>query len=132
MNKKIIIIVSVIVAIILITILSGIIWYNISISPIGNDSNKYTVEIPIGSSVNTIADQLENQGIIHNSLAFRLYVKMHNISNFQAGNYELSKNMSVAEITELLQTGKVKSKNVVSITFVEGKNMRWIARNNCR
>ena len=82
--------------------------------------------------MNTISDQLEKQGIIHNSLAFRLYVKMNNISNFQAGNYELSKNMSLAEITELLQTGKVKSKDVVSITFVEGKNMRWIARNHCK
>ena len=132
MNKKVIIIVSVIVAIIFITILSGIIWYNISISPIGNDSSMYTVEIPIGSSVNTIADQLANQGIIHSSLAFRIYVKMNNISNFQAGNYELSKDMSLAEITEILQTGKVSSKDVVSITFVEGKNMRWVARNNCK
>ncbi len=132
MNKKVIIIVSVIIAIILITILSGIIWYNISISPVGDDANKYTVEIPIGSSVNTIADQLADQGIIHNSLAFRLYVKMNNISNFQAGSYELSKNMSLSEIAELLQTGKVRSKDVVSITFVEGKNMRWIARNYCK
>ena len=127
MNKKIIIIISITIAIILITILAGIIWYNISILPLGNDSNKYTIEIPIGSSANTIAEQLEKQGIIHNSLAFRLYVKMNKISNFQAGNYELSKNMSVEEITQILQTGKVGNKNVISLTFLEGKNMRWIA-----
>ena len=132
MNKKIIFIILVIVAFILITILAGFIWYNISLSPVGNDSTKFTIEIPIGSSVNTIAEQLENQKIIHNSLAFRIYVKMNNISNFQAGNYELSKNMSVSEIIELLQTGKVASKNVISITFLEGKNMRWVARNYCK
>ena len=128
MKKKVIIAISIIVAIILILIISALIWYNIGIGPVNDDDSKHPIEIPIGSGVTSIAEQLKKEGLINNSLAFRLYVKLNNISNFQAGNYELSKNMSVSEITDILQTGKVGSKDVISITFLEGKNMNWVAK----
>ena len=129
MKKKIIIIVSSIIAIIIIAIISSIIWYNIGIGPVKEgDTTTYKIEIPIGSTTSSIAEILEENKIINNSLAFKIYAKLNNISNFQAGNYELSKSMDVKELTEILQTGKVNSKDVLSITFVEGKNMKWIAQ----
>lgn len=127
MKKKVIIVILIIIAIILVMLISALLWYNIGISPINNDDKKYSIEIPIGSGVASIANTLKNEGIIRSDLAFKIYVKLNNVSNFQAGNYELTKNMSVPEITQILQTGKVENKNVVSITFLEGKNMKWIA-----
>lgn len=81
----------------------------------------------MGSGSSTIATKLKNEGLIKNELAFKIYVKLNNINNFQAGTYNLTKNLSVKEIAEILQTGKVNGKDSISITFVEGKNMRWVA-----
>lgn len=124
MVKKVVLIV---LALIVIAVVSVFVWYNTSISAVKGDEEIYKVEIAMGSGVTTIANKLENEGLIKSALAFRIYVKLNNVSNFQAGSYEITKDMSVEEIVELLQTGKVGSKDVISITFVEGKNMRWVA-----
>lgn len=128
MAKKVVIVISIIVALIIIAIVSAFVWYNISISPVNKDDvTSYNLEIPMGSGSSTIAKKLKNEGLIKNELAFKIYVKLNKISNFQAGTYNLTKNLSVKEIAEILQTGKVNGKDSISITFVEGKNMRWIA-----
>ena len=128
MAKKVIIIVSIIVALIIIVIGSVFTWYNISLSPVNKDDiTPYNLEIPMGSGSSTIAKKLKSEGLIKNELAFKIYVKLNKISNFQAGTYNLTKNLSVKEIVEILQTGKVNGKDTISITFVEGKNMRWVA-----
>lgn len=124
MVKKVVLIV---LALIIIAVVSVFVWYNTSISAVKGDEEIYKVEIAMGLGVATIANKLENEGLIKSALAFRIYVKLNNVSNFQAGSYEITKDMSVKEIVELLQTGKVGSKDVISITFVEGKNMRWVA-----
>ncbi len=127
MKKKVAIIVGILIAII-VAILAVFMWYNTSISPVNQDDNtSYKIEISMGSGYATIAQKLENEGLIKSALAFKIYVKLNNVTNFQAGTYNLAKNLSVEEITEILQTGKVNSKDVISITFVEGKNMRWVA-----
>lgn len=128
MVKKVIIIVSIIVALIVIVIGSAFAWYNISLNPVNKDDiTPYKLEIPMGSGSSTIAKKLKNEGLIKNELAFKIYVKLNKISNFQAGTYNLTKNLSVKEVAEILQTGKVNGKDTISITFVEGKNMRWVA-----
>ena len=127
MSKKIITVILVIIVLLVIVALSAIIWYNTSISPVGTDEIIHVIEIQMGSNSSTIAEQLKKEGLIKSNLAFKMYVKLNNISNFQAGTYNLTKKMSVKEITEALQTGIVESKDVISITFIEGKNMRWIA-----
>lgn len=124
MLKKVVLIGLALIVIISVSICA---WYNISISPIKGDEETHTVEIAMGSGTATIAQKLENAGLIKSKLAFRIYVKLNKISNFQAGTYEITKDMSVEDIVKLLQTGKVSSKDVIKITFVEGKNMRWIA-----
>ena len=127
MSKKIITVILVIIVLLVIVALSAVIWYNTSISPVGTDEIIHVIEIQMGSNSTTIAEQLKKEGLIKSNLAFKMYVKLNNISNFQAGTYNLTKKMSVKEITEALQTGRVESKDVISITFIEGKNMRWIA-----
>ena len=118
------------VAIFIVALIIGItIWYNTSLEAVNKkDENVYQVEIGMGSGASTIAKKLKSNGIIKNEMAFKIYVKLNKISNFQAGTYSLTKQMTVKELTELLQTGKLESKDSISITFVEGKNMRWVAK----
>jgi UPF0755 protein len=126
MKKKNIVLIFALIVIIAICMIIG--WYFISISAVNkNDENENNVNIEMGTGTSKIAQQLKDAGVIRSSVAFKIYVKLNKINSIQAGEYKISKNMNVKEITELLQTGKVAKEGQISITFLEGKNMRWIA-----
>lgn len=114
-------------AILLLVILSLIIWYSSSLNAVSKKSVPVKITIEIGSGSSTIANILKENDLIKNSLAFKLYIKLNNVDGLQAGNYDLDKNMNVEEIIQILKTGKMMKEQVV-ITFVEGKNMRSIAK----
>jgi len=118
-----------VVGIIVLLIVGIFTWYNIGISAVDkNDESKVTIEIDMGSGSSKIGQQLKSAGLIKDTMIFKAYVKLNNIKNFQAGSYQLSKSMNLKEITEVLQTGKVANQDEITITFVEGKNMRWVAK----
>lgn len=126
-NKKRAIIISLLIVIVL-AITLPVLWYNTSISPVNkNDSSRIKLTILLGSTAESISAKLDESGLIKNKLAFKAYVKLNKISNFKAGDYELSKDMSVEEIAKTLQTGTLYKENKVVITFIEGKTMRWFA-----
>ena len=59
---------------------------NSALKPADKDDNtEKTVEIPIGSSIDTISNVLEEEGIIKNAHIFKYYIKFRNESGFQAG-----------------------------------------------
>ena len=124
--KKTYKIIVVCIILLLALVLTPIIWYNSSLNAVSKDNIPVPVTIEIGSGSDAIATVLEENNIIRSKLAFKLYIKLNNVEGLQAGNYELNKNMSVSEIIEVLKTGKVM-KDQINITFIEGKNMRWIA-----
>ena len=123
--KKIIICV---VAIILLITIIGLIWYVASISKVSRKDDEIEVTIPLGSGTNKIAEILKENKLIKSKMAFKLYVKLNKVTNFQAGKYYLKQNMNVKEITQMLQTGIMHDPNQLSITYIEGKNMRWLAK----
>lgn len=126
MNKKKLI--MAIIVLIFLVIIGTVVWYNTSISPVDkNNKEKISVEIPIGSTKDSIAQILKDNNLIKSKLAFKIYVKLNKVSDFQAGKYELYKTMNVEEITKTLKTGKLYVENQVAITFIEGKTMNWYA-----
>ncbi|CQR46926.1 putative aminodeoxychorismate lyase [Paraliobacillus sp. PM-2] len=107
---------------------SGYFYIKNGLEPVNpSDDTKQTVTIPLGSSTSQIASILEDDGIISNDLIYRFYVKFNNVSQFQAGDYQLSPSMSLKEITEKLQTGVVMQDPVLSVTIPEGKTLEEIA-----
>ena len=100
-------------------------WYKSEIKPIQSSSEKVVIEIAGGSGISKIASQLEESGIIKNADAFKIYCKLNKRNAMQAGKYELDKNMSVADIINQLEKGNIVDETV-TITFPEGKNMRWV------
>ena len=125
--KKVYKIIAVCLILLVILILTPVIWYNSSLKSVSKDSILVPITIEIGSGSEAIATVLEEKNVIRSKLAFKLYIKLNSVEGLQAGNYEFNKNMSVAEIIEILKTGKVM-KEQINITFIEGKNMRWIAK----
>lgn len=113
---------------IIVVAITTFMWYNISLSAIGTSEEEVTFEIGLGSGTSKIAEILKENGLIRSELAFKLYVKMNNISNFQAGSYTITKDMGIPEIANSLQSGIVFKDTGYNITFVEGKTFSYIAK----
>ena len=123
-NKKALIAVGIITILVIISIT---IWYFSSISRVNKNQEEIEVTIPLGSGSSTIADILKENKLIKSKTAFKIYVKINKVSDFQAGTYYLKQNMNVKEITEMLKTGIMHDPNQLNITYLEGKNFRWFA-----
>ena len=115
------------IIVVVLIIISSLIWYFVSISHVNKNETEIEITIPLGSGTNKIADILKENKLIKNKMSFKIYVKLNKVSNFQAGTYYLKQSMNVKEITEMLQTGIMHDPNQLSITYIEGKNMRWLA-----
>ena len=128
MKKQIKILIIAIAAIIAI-LLIGLIWYFASIKPVNKKNNEEVqITLPLGTGKSGIANVLKENHLIKNKTSFKLFVKLNDISNFQAGTYYLKQSMSVKEICNMLQTGIMYDPNQLNITYIEGKNIKWLAK----
>lgn len=128
-KKKTFLWILLILILIIILGLAGIYFYYTSaLKPISEEKKEIIVTIEKGSSVSDIAQTLEDAGLIQNSMVFRFFVKQAGENNMQAGTYQLYTNMSTEEIFNALNEGSKYYPDLLNITFIEGKNMRWIAK----
>ena len=102
-------------------LLYGLQYYEARIDSVNPDSTEMiTFEIPPGTSPMGIGQILLDKGLIHDLQVYRLYLRLNDLgSQFKAGLYEMSPNMDLATITQLLSEGG----NViltVNITIPEG------------
>jgi UPF0755 protein len=121
----------VILALLIIVIGTGVggyLYVNSALKPVDPDDDKpVKVEIPIGSGVTTIGEELKNRGIVKNATVFKYYVKFNNESGFQAGSYDLTPSMTLNEIVNSLKNGKVMKDAEFKITIPEGLQLEQIA-----
>lgn len=98
------------------------------LNPVDPDSNEQiSIEIPLGSSSANIAEILEENGIINNSLMYRIYIKVNNVTGFQAGEYTLSPSMSLDEVSSELLSGVIMEEALYNVTIPEGRTIEQIA-----
>ncbi len=108
--------------------LFSFLYYDDGLKPKNKEKNKEVirVELPFGSSVESIAKQLEYKGVIKNSFIFRLYSKLQGLNgNYKAGIYYLDSGLDVKEIGEILQHGK-GFVEILRFTIPEGFEVRMI------
>lgn len=127
-RKIVLIIISSIILIILIGGLSSYLYISSALKPVNPKSEEeINVEIPLGSSSSEIANILEEKGIIKDKRVFRFFIKFKNYSGFQAGDYTLSPSLTLHEIVEELQSGKIIDEPTHTVTIPEGKTLEQIA-----
>jgi len=86
------------------------------------------VVIKTGSGPSTIANLLEENGLIRNASIYKLYLDINDkASKLKAGTYELSPSMTMAEITEKLVIGGSASQ-VVKLVLKEGQTVEDLAQ----
>ena len=122
MKKIIIIIVSLVVLLIGGTL--GFYLYNLA--PVSNSDLTKTVLIEQGTS-SEIANTLKANNLIKSVNIFKLYLKIHGISNLKASSYDLKENMSLPQIVRILEKGNSYNPDQIKILFKEGYNVRGIA-----
>jgi UPF0755 protein len=90
-----------------------------------NATTKVEFLIQPGETGAEIADQLQARGLIHNALAFRLWVKIKGVdtTKFQAGLYKLSPSMTIDQIISLLLQGQPDE---IPVTILEGWRLEQI------
>lgn len=106
------------------SLLGCIILYNYNLSAVNNDSTEIEFEVKEGSNFYSIAPLLKEKGLIKSEFCYKLYIKFNVKDGLKTGVYSLRSNMSVKELVKALNNSK---KNIFSVTFKEGKNMRNIA-----
>ncbi|MDQ0351109.1 UPF0755 protein [Alkalibacillus filiformis] len=129
MVRKVVLIV-ILVALIVFGIAGYFIYNYVSegLSPVDpEDDELVEVEIPMGSNVGDIAEILEENDLINNATIFQTYVTFKNESDFQAGDYTMSRSLELDEIIETLKTGRIMLEPLFSITIPEGSNIERIA-----
>jgi len=84
--------------------------------PAGNGP-KQEVVIERGASVQAIAAELKELGLIHSAKLFTAYVRFRGlVSQLEAGSYEIPSSLSMLQIIEVLRHGTFD----VRLTFIEG------------
>lgn len=87
-----------------------------------------TVEIAEGANASSIADQLEENGVIQNGWLFKLYARYSGkASDLQPGPVELRAGMSYNEILDAISEQRV-FRNTTTVTFPEGSTAVAIAQ----
>ena len=114
----------IIIVTILIIILTGLITFNIMVSPT-DKSSKADIEvvIPTGTNTRNIGKILKEKHLIRSEIFFKVYVKLNNITSLKASTYTLKKNMTLNEIITVLEKGNSYNPDAIKLTFKEGKRI---------
>lgn len=102
--------------------------YKVNIGPVSKNSALKQIEVESGETYLSISSKLKENNLIKSEFFYKLYVKLMNPEGLEKGKYSLSEDMGVEKIIKTLENGSDANIDAISITFVEGKNMRYIAK----
>ncbi|MGX6961760.1 endolytic transglycosylase MltG [Vagococcus xieshaowenii] len=95
-----------------------------------NNSNLQQVNIPIGTSNKGIGNILEENHIIKSGLVFNYYMKLENQTDFKGGYYQMSPDMTLDDIAEMLKQGGSEEPSALAdgkISVPEGYSLEQVA-----
>jgi UPF0755 protein len=94
-----------IISLLLLVIIGGtvgfaIYWFNTNTQPVSNDKTKKTITIEKGATVAQVAEELQQQGIIRNAFAYRLWIKISGGElTIHSGDHQFSPSMTLDEVS---------------------------------
>lgn len=94
------------------------------------DTKLVQVYIPADSSNKKISNILEDSKVIKSAMVFNYYAKFKNLSDFQAGYYQMSPNMTLDEVGALLRGGGTAEPTKIAdakVTIPEGYDIEKIS-----
>lgn len=110
---------------VLLLVAGGAAWFGWTqvqamLEPVSDSEQQVLVNIPAGATSADIGGILEEAELIHNGIAFRFWLRYHELDGkIQAGDYILSPSMSLEEIADKLIKGQVH-RETIKFTIPEG------------
>ncbi|WP_127848705.1 endolytic transglycosylase MltG [Lacticaseibacillus hulanensis] len=122
-------IVGIILTLIVVIVFMGFRYVKSAMGPANPDSKaQVTVTIPVGSTNKQIAAILADKKVIKSAMVFNYYIKSHNLTGFQAGEYTLKPSMTLAAVIDTMRTDTVNAKPVAHVLVREGVTISDIAK----
>jgi UPF0755 protein len=81
------------------------IWFFWQLDPPGKNGEAVQVRVETGWSVSRIGDELVDRDVIDSSVVFNVYTRLKDQREFQAGTYDLHRNMGVRAAVSALKAG---------------------------
>lgn len=98
----------------------GMVWDR----PNSDLTSRVSIEIPKGAPLSEIAEILSDKDLIRDAWVFTLFARWNGLaSEFQAGEFVIQRNLTFAEIADVLQHGKGEE---IKITIPEGYTIAQI------
>lgn len=102
----------------------GFAWYSGELKPVSADQAKVRFVIERGSNASEIAKSLKEKDLIKSAFAFKLYTQLYGITDkIIAGEFTLSKNLSIPEIVQKFRDGPEE----IWVTVPEGLRREQIS-----
>jgi len=121
-KKRVFIVLSIVVSLIIAALGSAFIFYNAQLTPVNKgDTTLKVVRVESGSTPAGIAQQLEDADLIRSATVFLWYTRFEGVqNNLQAGTYRLSPSESTPEIVDHLVSGRV---DMINVTLFPGATL---------
>lgn len=86
---------------------AGAAWWFVN-TPVSSSTAEVIVDIPKGAGSHAIAEQLVEQGLVRNAVAFRYYVKFRKAgSALRAGEFRFRRDLTPSQVLETILKGDV-------------------------
>lgn len=113
---------------ILIGLASTYVLYTNLSKPAAGESDAVLFEIKSGEVLRTVANNLEEQGIVRSAIVVELTARLESLTGLKAGVFVVDKSWSVTEILTTLNDSSKTIVDTIRITFPEGDWARDFAR----
>jgi UPF0755 protein len=123
-RKLLILAVSIMTVLVLLAVVVGF-WAHRQLFPSSTSRDEIVLDVPTGSSTNSIADLLEKKGVISNAFLFKLYVRWKGAGPFKAGSYRLPARARADVVIHTLEKGPLPPPTR-RFTVPPGLNLRQI------
>lgn len=112
----------------LVAVIAAVATFSVKVNrAISTKSVPVEFTVPRGLDSKSIAEKLQDEGVLNAPWVFVIYVRLYDAADkIQAGEYLLDRNMSIAQIVDVLSQGKVIS-DERSLTVIEGWSNRQVA-----
>ena len=125
LKGKVMVAVSGVLGLIVLTFIIFLLLYMFNIGKVSENETLKEFVISDGDTYYSISQRLKAENLIKSEFFYKIYIKLNKPESLKSGKYELSQNMNVKEIIEIISKGGLKEGEM--ITFKEGLNMRQIA-----
>lgn len=120
LNSRLKIVLAVVCVLVVVSIVFAFIYLRGLGAVAPNNDETVSVNIPSGSGASAIVDILDEEGLVKNKTCAKIHVRMGRYDSLQANTYMFSRQMTLPEMMEAINTGDFNYVSKEQFTIIEG------------